>query len=402
MPEFWYSALTGKGAVEEGWITAPSEIVVEEQLRRQGSFLIKAESRERARELTDGKVDRRELVAFLEYLSGSLGAGIPLLTTLDDVSRRFRSSRLRVIVAEVRHAIADEGQSLSEAFAQHPRAFPALCVSTIRAGEASGQLAFALQELVDSMEWQENISSWVRQATWYPLAMLAALSLFVTGLVGLVFPRMVPILEQRHVDLPLATRVVVSAWLFAQHHATVFLAALVLVVGAGLLLRRTPRARFWIDGMALKIPMIGQFILEVNMARVATYLGLFYKTGVDLVQSLVLVERLTTNSVVAGVVRDARERIAGGETIVAAFGRSPLVPLVVMRSLALGERTGRLDEALDRTKLYYEREIPSGVRRGITLVQPAMIVVLGAVILVVVLAMVLPVLNIFSATGIQR
>jgi type IV pilus assembly protein PilC len=402
VPDFWYSALTGSGGVEQGWMSAPSEIVVEEQLRRQGQFLINAEPRVRVKKVADGRVDRRELLAFLEYLAGSFTAGVPLLSTLDDVPRRLRSKKLRVVVGEVRTAISEEGKSLSEALAEHPKAFPQLFVSTIAAGEASGQLAFSLQQLVEYMDWQENISSSVRQATMYPIVVLFAISLLVTGLIGFVFPRIIPILKLRNVDLPLPTRLIMTASTFLRHNV-IAIAVLFVVIGVAVfLLRRNPRGRLFIDRAALKIPVIGDFILEVNMARVVTYLSLFYKTGVDLLQSLLLVESMATNSVVAGVVRDAREQITGGETIAAAFGRSPLVPIVVMRSLSLGESTGRLDEALDRAKLYYAREIPAAVRRLITFIQPAMIVVLGGVILLVALAIMLPILNIYNSIGIRR
>ena len=141
---------------------------------------------------------------------------------------------------------------------------------------------------------------------------------------------------------------------------------------------------------------------DANIARVVTYLSLFYRAGVDLLQALTLVEQMVTNRVVAKLVHDARARIAEGESLAIAFGKSPLVPLVVMRSLALGESTGRLDEALDRAKLYYGREIPASVRRVVTLIQPALIIVLGGVILVVALAIMLPVLNIYNTIGVRR
>jgi type IV pilus assembly protein PilC len=140
----------------------------------------------------------------------------------------------------------------------------------------------------------------------------------------------------------------------------------------------------------------------VNMARVVTYLGLFYRTGVDLLQSLLLVEQMATNRVVASIVRTAREQITGGSTIANAFSHSPLVPTVVMRSLALGESTGRLDESLARAQAYYAREIPAAVRRVITLIQPALIVLLGAVVLIVALAIMLPILNIYNTLGVRR
>lgn len=402
MPDFWYQALTGSGTVEEGWMSAASEVVIEEQLRQKGAFLIKAEPRERERTGTDGRVDRRELLAFLEYLSGSFAAGLPLLTTLDDVQRRLRSTRLRAIVREVREAVAEEGASLSEALARHPKAFPAVYVTTIQAGEASGQLAFALQQLVEYLDWQESISASMRQATTYPLVVLTAVSLLVMGLVGFVFPRILPILKLRQVDLPLPTKIIMFASDLLRHNFLVLIGLAIMVVVGVRMMQRDPRGRLLIDSAILRLPVLGELILEVNMARVVTYLGLFYKTGVDLIQSLRLVETMATNRVVANIVRDAREAITGGESIANAFGRSPLVPIVVMRSLALGESTGRLDEALERAKLYYGREIPAAVRRVITLIQPALIVVLGGVVLVVALAIMLPILNIYNTIGIRR
>lgn len=402
MPDYWYKALTGSGTVEEGWINAPSEIVVEQQLRTKGAFLIQAQAKTRTKRVTDGTIDRKELLAFLEYMAGSFTAGLPLLTTLDDVPRRLRSAKLKTIVAEVRYAVAEEGKSLSDALTEHPKAFPQVIVSTIQAGEASGQLAFALQQLVEYLDWQEGISASMRQATMYPIVVLVAVSLLVTGLVGFVFPRILPILRTRSVELPLPTVIIMTVSDFLRNNFLLLIVALVVIAVAIALVRRTVGGRLVIDRAVLMIPILGQLILEVNMARVVTYLGLFYRTGVDLLQSLILVENMATNKVVAGVVRDAREQITGGETIANAFGRSPLVPIIVMRSLALGETTGRLDESLERAKMYYAREIPAAVRRVITLIQPILIAVLGGIVLLVALAIMLPILNIYNSIGVRR
>ena len=402
MPEFWYKALNGSGAVEEGWISAPSEIVVEEQLRQKGVYLINVEERARKKRVTDAKIDRRELLAMLEYLSGSFSAGIPLLTTLDDVPKRLRDPKLKQIITEVRFAVSEQRTSLSDAMAQHPKAFPTLFIATIAAGEASGQLGFALQQLVEYLDWQETISGSVRQATMYPIVVLAAVTLLVGGLLGFVFPRILPILRARQAELPMPTRIIMAMSTFVREGWLFILVAIVAIIVTVYVMRSNPRGRFMLDTLVLKIPAIGEFIVEVNMARVVTYLGLFYKAGVDLLRSLDLVEQLTSNRVIGQAIRDARDLIAGGESISAAFGRSPYVPVVVMRSLALGEQTGKLDEALDRAKLYYSREIPAAVRRVVTLIQPAMIVILGGVILMVALAIMLPILNIYNTIGVRR
>jgi type II secretory pathway component PulF len=402
VPDYFYRALNGGGTIEEGWVNAVSEHEVAEQLRNRGAYLISAEARERPRRVTDGKIDRRELLAFIEYLAGSFTAGIPLLTTLDDIPRRVKSARLKVVLTEVRGSISEKGMSLSEAMAQHPRAFPHLFIATIQAGEASGQLAFALEQLVEYLDWQEGISSQVRQATMYPLVVLGAIGLLVIGLLGFVFPRLIPVLRMRQVQLPLPTRIIMAVSLFIQQHWAGILIVVAAIVAAVVFARKRPGGRLFIDRMLLKVPALGQFLLEVDMARVVTYLSLFYRSGVDLLQSLLLVEQMTGNRVVGQVVADARAQIANGSTMAAAFGRSPLVPVIVMRSLALGESTGRLDESLERAKMYYSREIPAAVRRVITLIQPLMIMLLGGVILLVALAIMLPILNIYNSIGVHR
>lgn len=157
-----------------------------------------------------------------------------------------------------------------------------------------------------------------------------------------------------------------------------------------------------IDGMLLRLPVIGDLMQQVNMARLVTYLGLFYRSGVEIILALSLVERMLTNKVVALAVRRAREAVEGGETMAAAFSKGTMFPPVVVRSVALGETTGQLDESLQRATIYYAREVPAAVRRMITALQPMLILTMGSVVLLVALAMILPILNIYSSIGVRR
>jgi type IV pilus assembly protein PilC len=409
VPEFWYSALTPAGAVQEGWMTAPDEHVVADQLRAAGSFLIRTEIRAKNGQhpgkpstLTDGKVDRKDLLAFLEYVAGSFDVGIPILETLDDVAKRMQTKRLKQIVAEIRFAVADEGKSLSAALAEHPKAFPELYVGTIRAGEASGELGFALRQLVEYMDWQENISSQLKQATAYPGIVLTAVALLVVGLLGFVFPRITPLLRVRDVQLPLPTRIILAMSTFVHNDWKIVLAAIIVLVISYHVIRRSDGGRLLLDRMVLKLPVVGPVIRDVYMARIVTYLSLFYRTGVELVLSLSIVERIIDNRVISRDIGIARELVTEGVSIAAAFGRSPLFPAVVIRAIALGEATGNLDTALTRAKDYYEREIPSAVRRTITVLQPLLIAIIGGVILMVALAIILPILNIYNSIGARR
>jgi type II secretory pathway component PulF len=408
VPEFWYSALTSAGTVQEGSMNAPDENVLADQLRAAGSFLIRTEVRgqiaqkAKSGRLTDGVVERKDLLSFLEYVAGSFDVGIPMLETLDDVSTRMQSKRLRKIVAEIRYAVAEEGKSLSAALAEHPRAFPELYVGTIRAGEASGELGFALRQLVEYMDWQENISSQLKQATAYPGIVLTAVGMLVIGLLGFVFPRITPLLRVKNIELPWPTRVILFVSSFVHNDWPIALSVVAVIVVFVFLVRRSERGRLVIDRLVLRLPVVGPVMRDVYMARIVTYLSLFYRTGVELVLSLSIVERIITNRVISRDVRAARELVTEGVSMAAAFGRSPLFPPVVIRAIALGEATGNLDTALTRAKDYYEREIPAAVRRMIIVLQPLLIAGIGGVILMVALAIILPILNIYNSIGVHR
>ena len=401
MPDFWYSGLTDSGTIQDGVLSAPNEAALEDELRQRGVFLIRTEVREGSAKpgFTDGRIERRELLAFFEYVAGSFDVGIPLLEILDDVSGHLQSKRLLAVVTEIRYAVAEEGKSLSTAMSEHPVAFAELYVGTIRAGEATGQLGYAMRQLVDYMDWQETITSQLKQATLYPVIVICAVVMLVIGLIGFVFPRIIPMLRSQKIALPWPTRVILALSGFVRSDWLI----VVLAVNAILLLAyaayRTTRGRLVIDSLALRVPIIGSVVRDVNMARIVTYLSLFYRTGVELVLSLTLVERVIENRVVARAVGQAREQVTEGVSMAAAFGASPLFPTIIVRTIALGEATGNLDEALGRARGFYSREIPAAVRRMITILQPVLIALIGGVILTVALAIILPSLNSYTSIG---
>ena len=222
------------------------------------------------------------------------------------------------------------------------------------------------------------------------------------GLLGFVFPRITPLLRVNNIELPLPTRIILVVSSFVHDRWLVVLLGIAAIAGALFLMRRSPAGQMVLDRIALRIPIVGPVIRDVYMARIVTYLSLFYRTGVELVLSLNIVERIIANRAVAADIRKARELVTEGVSMAAAFGRSPLFPPVVIRAIALGEATGNLDAALTRAKDYYEREIPAAVRRMIIVLQPLLIAFIGGVILMVALAIVLPILNIYNSIGVRR
>ncbi len=407
MPDFAYEALTESGAVDRGAMSAASEEELAERLRNEGSYLIRARLRDAdeeeesapRRRVTDGRVDRRELLAFTEYLGASLEAGLPILSTLDDVKGRLQSRRLRRIVDEVRTAVSDRGASLSDALAAHPKAFDRVYVGAVAAGEASGHLDYALNQLAEHLDWRQDINTQLRQATTYPLIVLAAVLVLLGILVGFVFPKLFPIFATLDVELPLPTRAIMATARFIRTWWLHFLGGAGLLAVALFLFRRTRPGRLLTDRLVLRMPVFGPLVHQITMARFVTYTALFYRTGVELLHGLELVEQMIENQVVARAVKASRNAVSSGESMATAFASTGLFPTIVVRSIALGESTGSLDEALAKAKTYYDREVPAAVRRMLTVLQPLLVVVLGGLIMIVALSIFLPIITVYQSVG---
>lgn len=411
MPDFAYEALTPTGAVERGRLTAASEDELEALLRNRGHFLITASPGAGETEAIeeeesgpsrirgpkgDGNVPRKELLAFTEYLWGSAQAGVPIITTLEDVEYQVESKALQRVIRGVREAMLVEGKSLSEAMADFPKAFPQLYVGTIQAGETTGQLDYVLGQLVDYLEWQQEINLQVRQATLYPAIVFTLMIALIGLLVGYVYPRLTPVFMGYGVDLPLPTRIVLRTGELARDQWYIGLLIVATLVFAYHLVNRTPRGRLLIDTWKLRIPIFGKLFHQLEMARVVTYMALFYRTGIDLLRGLELLENIIKNTRVARAVARARAAIAGGDSVAHALSSTGLFPLIVVRSFSMGESTGKLDESLERAKAYYNREVPAAVSRMLGALQPMLIVVIGALIGLVALSIFLPVVQIYQ------
>jgi type IV pilus assembly protein PilC len=206
----------------------------------------------------------------------------------------------------------------------------------------------------------------------------------------------------QNVTLPLPTRIILGTSDFIRGQWPAVILALVAATVLFFVIRQSTTGRRVLDAFVIKIPVFGELVRDVNMARIVTYLSLFYRTGVDLVLALKLVERIIDNRAISDAVGKAREMITEGVSMTSAFGGFALFPPIVIRAIALGEATGNLDQSLGRAKDYYAREIPASVRRMITVLQPLLIAVLGGVILMVALAIVLPILNIYNQIGVRR
>lgn len=399
MPIFAYKARDDLGAEVKGVLVADTEEALASSLRERRLYLVQATPRrETAEKFSTSGIDRRDIIVFALHLSTVLAAGIPIVQGLEDLERHTGKANLKKVVARIREDLQG-GSSLSRALERFPQIFPEVFVSMVMAGEVSGAMDMVLRELTAFLEWQEEMISTTKRATFYPAFLLVSVLALASVLFTFVFPRIMPIFENMKVELPLLTRIMIAISKFFESNWLYMLLAVVgLVVGVQLL-KRTPRGRFFLDGLKLKVPLFGQLITKLALSRFSHNLGILLRSGIDIIQSLTTVERLVGNVVIAKAISDARERVIGGGSLWRSFEATGVFPPLVIRMIATGEVSGTLEDSLQKVTDYYDRDVPDTIKRIFAVMEPMLIFMLAMFVVVIALSFYLPLYSSLGAIG---
>lgn len=405
MLKYEYQGVDEKGRSVEGEMNATDEAVLEERLKSMGLWLLEARVADRngarKRRLPSwslgGAPGRRELIDFCTLMNFQLRAGVPMIQSLDIAGSDCPTPRFREALFELRRLV-EAGETLADAMARSPRMFPVYVTSLIRAAETSGRVPDAFQELGRYLEWQEQIMADVRQATLYPTIVLSVVCIFVFVLFTFVVPKFVSLLAVAKVGLPLITKVVFA--ISGIFRATWWIWILLFVVAPitlSLAKRSSTRFAEMLDAAKLKIPVFGSLIHMLVISRLAHNLAVLYRSGINLLQALQLCRDLVGSSIVSNALVDVGMRIEAGEPLSDSFRRHAVFPPLLIRMVAMGERTGTLDHALENVSTYYDAMIPRKVKKVFGILEPALIVFLVVVVGSVALAIFLPILQLMSA-----
>lgn len=406
MQTYAYTVVNQQGRRVKGRLTATNEEVLEKRLRGMGLWLMEASVEEevseqpvKQRKPVFGRSNRRELIDFSTLMSVQLQAGVTMLVALETAAADSKNRRYKQAVADVQRMI-EAGESLHEALRRHPTVFPPFYSSLIRAGEDSGTLPDTFAELKRYLEWQEAIVSDIRQATIYPAIVLICVILFVLGLFSFVIPKFAQLLESAGAELPTITRVVFWLGDFAKSTWWAWMIALVIVPGIMQVLRiKIHRVGVAYDRFKFKVPLFGELNRMLVMARFAHNLSMLYRSGIVIVNALKLCEELLRSALMMDVLQDVRQRVVAGEPFSEACRKHPVYPPLVIRMIAMGEKTGSLDMALDNVAGYYNTVIPRKIKRIFSVAEPMLILVLVGIVGCVALAVFLPILSLMSAAG---
>jgi general secretion pathway protein F len=408
MPVFEYKALSAAGKPVQGLKESESPKTLRAALKRDGLFLteVLGEKQQQAQQARDvnvrrwvvGRVSADDLAIMTRQLAVLVHAGIPLVEALNALVEQVEHDRLKRVISDVKQRV-NEGASLADAFGVHGKVFSTLYVNMIRAGESSGALDVVLVRLADFTESQARLRSKVMGALTYPAAMAVVGGAIMLILFAVVIPKITKIFEDTQVTLPWTTKLLIG---FSSFVSTWWW-ALLLLAAAGLwgFLRwkEKPAGRARWDRFKLTVPIFGRLIRTIAIGRFTRTLATLLKSGVPLLAAMDIVRNVVGNVRLAEVIDQARQAIQEGESIAAPLKRSGEFPPLVHHMVAIGERSGSLEEMLGNVADAYEDQVDTTVGALTSLMEPLMIVLMGAVVTFIVFSVLMPILQINTLAG---
>jgi type II secretory pathway component PulF len=398
--EFEYKAKDETGRTVTGVMDADSEDALADQLDLQNLFLVEAApaTKKKASAGSRKRIKARDVLNFTLDLATILSSGIPITDGLRDLASASEHVRLREVIDDVLASI-NAGSSLSAAFERHPKVFDTLYVSIVRAGETSGNLDRVLAELAVFLEWKADLRRDVVQAMIYPTMVLIAILGLVILLATVVFPQFATVLNQSRGPIPVPTRILFFLSTTFRLYWWIALFGLIGAAAGFWLWVRTPAGRFKFDAFKLRVPVIGALARDIALSRFCHFFQILFGAGVDISQTLTIVEALIGNTVLAEAVRGVRNEVRAGNSLSASLSETGRFPTMVIRVFHIGEASGQLTNSLEKACRYYDKEIPATIKRVFAVMEPVLYIALAVIVLIVALAIYMPLYQMMGSIG---
>lgn len=406
MPMYSYKGYDAQtGSNRKGKIEAESERAARQSLRQKQKIIVSDIKEESAKAGNNSKssspglfaprVSLPELAVMVRQFATLQGAHVPLDDSLRALVAQMENPVLRNTLAAVKDSVS-EGKSLAEASAAYPRVFNRLYVNMVRAGESSGTLATVLERLADFMEYQVQVRGKVTQAMVYPSIMIVVSLAIVGFLLVVIVPKLTKVFDSLKVTIPWYTQALVD---FSNIMQSYWWLLIMIVCGGGLLFRAWVSSasgrRKW-DTFLLKAPVFGPVFLMVGVSRFTKTLSTLLSSGVPIIQSLDITKNVVNNTILTEVLETAKTEVQEGNSLAACISRSGVFPGLVSHMISTGEKTGELEQMLGHVARAYDTEVEQKIAKMISLIEPVMMIALMGIAGTVVVAMVMPMMDVMK------
>jgi len=397
MPLYTYKAVDTQGKNVVGRTEAGNPFDLEQRLSRMGLDLVYGAPTSQAARLVGGaRIKRQDLINFCFHLEQLAGAGVPVVEGLVDLRDSMDAPRFREVVSGLIESI-EGGRNLSQSLAEYPEVFTKVFVSLVRSGEQTGRLPEVLRGLTESLKWEDELAAQTKKLILYP-AFVGSIVLLVTlFLMIYLVPQMTGFIRNMGQEIPLQTRILIAVSnFFVDYWWAAIAAPFVVFYGIKFAARANPAVAFTLDRYKISMPFVGPILKKIILSRFASSFAMMYSSGITVLDAVRSAEEIVGNRPIENALRSAGQQIAEGKNLTLAFQDVGLFPPLVIRMLRIGESTGALDTALLNVSYFYNREVKESIGRVQAMIEPALTLVLGALLGWVMLSVLGPVYDTIS------
>jgi len=398
MPDYKFRTIDARGKVRSDTMVASNPMELEKRLGSMGFDLLsyKEHSNVSRSILQKKTISRRDLINFTFHVEQLTKSGVPLLDSLKDIRDSLDYSHFTDVLQTVIDDI-EGGKTFSLALAEHPQIFDKVYVTLVRVGEETGNLSEVLRDLAETIMWQDELASHTRKIMIYPAIVTVVVLCVVSFLMMYLMPQLLPFIRNIGTEIPLHTRLLVSVSdAFLHYWYVIFSLPVIIYVAGNVLSRRYIALRYFLDGLKLKIWLIGPLNSKIKLARFANYFAMMYSSGITVLDSLSISEDMVDNMVLEDSINKARIRISEGSQISESFESTGVFPSMIVRMLRIGEDTGAMDEALLNVSYFYNREVKESIDKLEPAMMPVLTIILGGIMLWIMMAVLGPVYDAVS------
>jgi type IV pilus assembly protein PilC len=391
-----YKAIDARGRSVMGRVEAVNLFDLEQRLSRMDLDLVSGAPSSQKTRLMGGGVSRQDLINFCFHLEQLANAGVPVIEGLVDLRESVENARFKEVVSGLLESI-EGGRSLSQAMGEFPEVFNKVFVSLVRSGEQTGKLGEVLKSLTETLKWEDELAAQTKKLIMYPAFVGGTVLIVTLFLMIYLVPQMVGFIRNMGEDIPLQTRLLI--WVsnfFVNFWYLVIAAPFAAWFGLKIAIRSSPAVEFAVDRYKITMPVIGPILRKIILSRFAGSFAMMYASGITVLDAIRGCEEILGNKPLEQALRTAGQQIAEGKNLTAAFQDLGVFPPLVIRMLRIGENTGGLDTALLNVSYFYNREVREAIGKVQAMIEPALTLVLGAILGWVMLAVLGPVYDAIS------
>ncbi len=401
MPEFNCKLISDDGTVLERVITANSKFEIYEAAENRNELVLEVKEIKTSFNINtwlekQSKVKPQEIEHFTKQLTIMLNAGVPLLSSLEALEDQAETAQMKNIIKSLVEKL-NSGESFSQALSAYPKAFSPIYVFMIEAGEKAGVLDTILKRLAKFIGHEVQVVANVKAALRYPIIVFTALILAFVGAIVFIIPKFSKLFKAQNIDLPLPTRILIGVSDALTKYGLYTFVIVVLVLASLIYYFRTPKGRWTMDLIKLKLPVFKLIIVKSTIARFSHMMETLSRGGILIIEALEITQKTVGNLVIGRDIERAKNSVAEGVSLADALTKSKYFPSMAIKMISIGEKAGALDEMLLNIATQYDDEVDDLIKRLSTLIEPLMTVMMGAFLLLIALGIFLPMWKMYDA-----